>query len=73
MRQRYSFWQVFKAVNGNLTPLMPVRIGGVLLKPGIVFGRGLSFSGFDIFNVYGVDIDAEMGLDGILIIWGFFG
>lgn len=69
---KLKFSEVFtKKPDGSITPLRPIRIGGVSLGPGVSFSRGVSFSGIDIFSYENLDIEAEE-IDGILVIKGFY-
>jgi len=69
---RLKFSEVFsKKPDGSITPLRPIKIGGVSLGPGVSFSKGVSFSGVDISKYDGSDIEADEA-DGILVIKGFY-
>lgn len=66
---RVSFDQVFQTnPNGSITPRCGVRIGGVTMGPGVTFTRGVSFSGVDIANYEGHDLEVEKQEDGTVVI-----
>lgn len=69
---RYRFFDVFQETpSGGLTPRRRIRIGGVEFGPGVIFTKGVKFSGVDIFNFYGQDIDAEEE-NNVIVIKGYF-
>ena len=69
---RLNFYQIFRMnTDGSIEPLMPVRIGGVQMAPGVKFGRGVSFGGIDLFSYIGREFQVEHQ-NGILIITGIF-
>jgi len=69
---RYNFYDVFEeSSNGMLKPKRPVRIGGVTMGTGVSFGPGASFAGINIFQMKGIDIEANEE-NGMLVIGGFF-
>jgi len=72
MVMRIKFSQVFaKKPDGSITPIRPIRIGGVSLGPGVSFSKGVSFAGVDISQYEDSDIEADEE-DGVLIIRGFY-
>ena len=57
---RVAFSDVFQTnLNGSVTPITTVNIGGVTMGPGVVFTRGVSFSGVDIASYVGHDLEIE--------------
>ena len=72
MQQRINFYQIFKVnIDGSIEPLRPVRIGGVQMGPGVKFGKGVSFSGIDLYQFIGRDFAVE-DQAGIYVIMGIF-
>ena len=72
MHQRMRFWDLFRAnPDGSLQPTRVVKIGGVQMDPGVKFTRGVAFSGFDLFQYYGRDLEVEIQ-DGVAVITGIF-
>lgn len=70
--KRVGFWQVFKInPDGSLEPLRRVRIGGVEFGLGVRFTRGVSFSGIDLFQFIGNDLEIEVQGE-IVIIKGVY-
>jgi len=69
---RYRFEQIFKELpDGRLTPKRRLRVGGVELGPGVIFSKGVSFSGIDFTLFRGHDIEAEEE-NGVLVIKGIY-
>jgi len=53
-----SFYEVFHAnPDGSFTPKVAIKIGGVMMGPGVSFTPGVSFSGVDIAQYAGNDLD----------------
>ena len=46
--------------NGSITPKFQIKIGGVVMGPGVAFTKGVSFSGVDIAQYVGHDLDVEI-------------
>lgn len=70
---RVSFDEVFETrPNGAITPRGTVRIGGVTMGPGVSFTRGVVFSGVDIANYEGHDLEVEQQDDGTVAINGVY-
>ena len=45
---RINFDVIFeRRADGTLTPRQRIRVGGIELGPGVVFGRGVAFGGID--------------------------
>lgn len=68
---RYSFNDVFVVQNGAISPRRPVQIGGVTMTPGVSFGGGASFSGINLLDYLGKDLEGSE-VNGILVIKGFY-
>ncbi len=69
---RVKFWDLFQVnPDGSLEPKKQISIGGVTLQPGVKFTRGVSFSGFDLFQYYGADLEVEKK-DGVSVITGIY-
>jgi hypothetical protein len=68
---RYRFYDVFLVINGNISPRIPVSIGGVTMGPGVIFGGGILFSGVDISQNVGRDISGYVE-NGVFVIKGFY-
>jgi hypothetical protein len=69
MRMRFD--QLFSVQNGTVTPKTVVAIGGVTMSPGVSFGSGVSFSGVDLTQHIGKDVEAEL-VNGVYVISGFY-
>ena len=60
---RLNFNAVFRENNdGSIEPLRRVRVGGVEFGPGVRFRQGVSFSGIDLTQYKGREL--EVDLDG---------
>lgn len=71
MKQRVRFSEVFLIQNGMISPRVPVYINGITMGPGVGFGAGVSFGGFDIASIAGKDLDVEVR-DGVVHLMGYF-
>lgn len=70
---RVPFSDVFQDNgDGSYTPKVPVQIGGVSLGTGVSFRPGVSFSGIDIAQYAGHDLDVNYLDDGTAVINGVF-
>ncbi len=70
---RASFDQVFQTnPNGRITPRSAVRIGSVTVEPSVSFTRGVSFSGVDIADYEGHDLEVEQQADGTVVVNGVY-
>lgn len=70
---RVSFDEVFQtSPNGTITPKSTVIIGGVTMGPGVTFTRGVVFSGVDIANYEGHDLEVDKQADGSVVINGVY-
>lgn len=63
---RVSWNEVFQIKDGMITPKHVVNIGGIQMSPGVSFGGGVSFSGVDLAQHVGKDLeviqDKETGI-----------
>jgi hypothetical protein len=65
---RVSFYQVFNvSPDGAVTPKTTVVVGGVTMTPGVTFRRGVSFSGVDIAEHIGKDLEVEYQGDTVIL------
>jgi len=70
---RVRFDEIFQSnPNGTHTPKVPIQIGGVRMGPGVSFTPGVSFSGIDIAQYAGHDLDVEKLSDGTIVLKGIF-
>ena len=70
---RIPFSDIFRVnQDGSVSPRLPVYINGITMSPGISFGLGISFGGFDIASLRNKDLEVERRPDGIMIIKGYF-
>ncbi len=70
---RTNFNLIFRMNDdGSIEPILPVRIGGVQMGPGVKFGRGVLFGGIDLYNFIGRDFQTNRE-DGFLVINGVYG
>ena len=70
---RVRFDEVFhSSPDGSFTPKVPVKIGGVAMGPGVTFTPGVSFSGVDLAQYAGHDLDVEKLPDGTIEIKGIY-
>jgi len=57
---RISFWKIFQInPDGTLQPIVRVSIGGFILEPGQKIQKGVAFSGFDLFQYTGRDLEVN--------------
>ena len=68
---RYRFNEIFREEEEMLITLYTIKIGPVIIGPGMRFGKGVSFGGINIFEFIGKDIEADED-NGFLIINGFY-
>ena len=60
---RIKFDAIFlKHNDGSLEPKAKLRVGGVVITPGVKFTRGVAFSGIDFTQF--IDHDLEVETDG---------
>ena len=69
---RVTFDTVFtRYEDGSLEPKQRIRVGGIILGPGVKLSRGVAFGGVD-FSQF-IDHDFEVETDGeILVIKGIY-
>lgn len=54
---RINFNQIFNFLpDGRIEPKARIRIGGIEFGPDVQFGRGVQFSGIDLFKWVGKDL-----------------
>ena len=68
---KVPFNSVFEEKAGKLTPKQRIRVGGVILGPGVSFGKGVSFGGINFLDYIGHDLEIETDKD-IIIIKGIY-
>jgi hypothetical protein len=57
---RVGFWDLFRPnPDGSISPVRPIKIAGVVLEPDTKYHRGVLFSGWDLFQYYGRDLELE--------------
>ncbi len=70
---RVSFQQIFQTnPDGSYSPKGLVRVGSATMSPGVSFGSGVTFSGFNIATYAGHDLEIEQNLDGAIEIKGAY-
>ena len=69
---RIKFDAIFsKFPDGSLEPKVKVRVGGIVITPGVRFMRGVAFGGIDFTQF--VDHDLEIETEGdIFIVKGIY-
>ena len=69
---RVTFNSLFKRnPDGSLEPTQTIRIGGVTMSPGVKFTKGVSFSGVDLAQYEGHDLEITMD-NGTPVITGIY-
>lgn len=69
---RLKFWELFQVnPDGTLQPIRRVSVGGFTLEPGQKIQRGITFSGFDLFEYTGRDLEVE-DKDGLEVVTGVY-
>ena len=69
---RMSFFELFEVTTaGQIQPRTTVRIGGVQMTPGVVFGGGVQFGGVDLHSLQGRDLEVE-NEGGVHVIKGVY-
>ncbi len=58
MRKHFS--DLFSNQNGVITPKVTIHINGVTMSPGVSFGGGVSFSGVDLTQFIGKDLEVDV-------------
>ncbi|MGC1177039.1 MAG: hypothetical protein WA843_03115 [Candidatus Saccharimonadales bacterium] len=57
---RVKFWDLFQPnPDGSIQPKKPIKIAGVVLSPSVSFNKGVLFSGVDLFQYYGRDLEVD--------------
>jgi hypothetical protein len=57
---RVGFWDLFTLnPDGSIQPNRPVKISGVVLDPSTKYQKGTLFSGWDLFQYLGRDLELE--------------
>jgi len=55
---RVKFWDLFQLnPDGSIRPIKSVKVAGVVLNPDTNYSKGVLFSGFDLFQFYGRDLE----------------
>ena len=66
---RVSFDEVFQTnQDGSISPKATVKIGGTTMNPGVSFRPGVSFSGVDLAQYAGKDLEVEQQPDGTIVV-----
>ena len=69
---RVKFDSVFEIKSdGSISPKQRIRVGGIVLSPGVSFSRGVSFGGVDFSKYVGHDLEIETDKD-IIVIKGIY-
>ena len=69
---RVPFSQVFAvAVNGSVSPRVPVSVNGISMGPGVSFGTGVSFGGVDLAGLNGQDLEVDIQ-QGVYVLTGHY-
>jgi hypothetical protein len=57
---RVGFWAVFlQNPDGSIQAIKPIKLAGVVLNPNVKYSKGILFSGFDLFQFIGHDIELQ--------------
>ncbi|HEU4913882.1 MAG TPA: hypothetical protein VFT16_00540 [Candidatus Saccharimonadales bacterium] len=57
---RVGFWDLFILnPDGSITPRKHIKIAGVILEPTEHYSKGILFSGWDLFQYLGRDLELE--------------
>lgn len=69
---KVAFEELFtKNRDGTLTPRFDIRIGSVMLSPGITFNDSVLFAGINLFDYLDYDLDVDF-IDGAYVVKGFY-
>ena len=69
---RLKFWDLFQPnPDGTLQAIRRLKIGGFTIEPGQKIKHGVLFSGFDIFQYTGRDLEVEE-VEGVEVITGVY-
>ncbi len=73
MIQKYKFLDIFQEnPDGSLSPRRTINVNGITFGPGVAFGQGVAFGGVNFHQYKYIDIAAEEGSDGVLVVKGFY-
>lgn len=57
---RVTFWDLFQLnPDGSIQPKKKIKISGISIDAGVKLTRGVAFSGYDLFQYYGRDLEVE--------------
>ena len=60
LSSKRKFWDLFQLnPDGSITPKEKIKVAGVVLDPNTNYSKGILFSGFDLFQYYGRDLEVE--------------
>ena len=69
---RIEFWKLFQVnPDGSLQVIRRLSMGGFTLEPGQRIERGVTFSGFDIFQYTGRDLEVNEQ-NGVDVVTGVY-
>ena len=69
---RVNFDSVFEEnTDGSFSPKQRIRVGGVILSPGVSFREGVIFGGVNFSKYKGHDLEIETDKD-IIVIKGIY-
>lgn len=69
---KYKFNEVFKEnLDGTLSPIRQVMIGGVSFGPNLAFGPDARFASINFHQYKGHELEAD-NRDGVLVIKGIY-
>ena len=69
---RVSYSDLFAVgADGSVSPRVQVRINGVMMGPGVAFGRGVQFGGVDLAALRGKDLEVDVQ-NGVHVIEGHY-
>lgn len=72
MIRRAKFSEIFRVnVDDSIEPIRSVQIGAIRLGPGARFGRGVAFSGIDLAQYAGRDLEIDEQT-GFVILRGIY-
>ena len=71
---RYRFDQLFvhDSRNNTLTPRVRIKMGPIILSPGMTFNNTVVFAGVNFFDIIGYDIEVELTIGDIYEIRGVY-
>ena len=73
MKKKMSFWELFEVIcpHGTLKTKKEVRIAGIQMQTGVMFGNGVSFCGIHLFDHVGRYLEVEKKKN-VYVITGIF-